>query len=102
LNTTDNHYFAVHNNKVIGHVGIKDSPDDFHKPVINASYVNPEHRGKGIGMGLYQHVLSKEPSLASDNAREPGANAIWGKLKQQHPQNVTHDKKADRFIWGKK
>ena len=102
LNTTDNHYFAVHNNKVVGHVGIKDDSDEFHKPTINASYVNPEHRGKGVGMGLYQHVLSKEPSLASDNAREPGANAIWNKLKQQHPKNVTHDKKSDRFVWDKK
>ena len=53
-------------------------------------------------MGLYQHVLSKEPSLASDNAREPGANAIWNKLKQQHPKKITHDKKSDRFIWNKK
>lgn len=101
LNMTDSHYFAVHNNKVIGHIGIKTEPDDHHGPIINASYVDPEHRGKGIGMGLYSHVLAHEPNVSSDNAREPGADAIWNKLKAKHPQNVSFDKKADRFTWNK-
>lgn len=94
LNTCDEILVLVHNDTIIGHMGLRDS-------VIRAVAIDEQYQGQGLSYKFYEYVFNFYEWVHSDDAREPVATYIWKKLQKQYPNQITYDKQKDQFKWSK-
>ena len=89
-------FYAVKDNKVVGHIGLDEDG------AVKTVFVDPKYRRQGVAENLYEDVASKRGGLVSDdlNAMEPEAKKLWLKLKKKYPKQVTGGKNGDPFSMG--
>lgn len=77
----DTQYITDKNNKTLGHFALDE--DD----VTRSVYIDPQHRGQGLGYKAHEALASKIP-IKMDDANEPEIYKIWDKLKTNYPDKV--------------
>lgn len=84
LNNVDDVFYAVKNNKVVGHIGLDDTGS------VKTVYVDPKYRKQGIAEDLYSKVANDRGFINSDElyAMEPSAINLWEKLSKKYPKLV--------------
>lgn len=84
LSNLEDIYYAVLNNKVVGHIGID---DDYS---IRAVYVDPEYRNRGISEKMHLEIFKLYPRVMSDDsdAMEVAEKKLWEKLMKRFPDNI--------------
>lgn len=92
LNNCDEIYFLVHNNVVIGHLGLNDDS-------VKALYIDPKYRGQKLTYQLYEYVFLNLRFLKSDDAREPAATKIWKNLKKKYSKLISYDQESDIYTY---
>ncbi len=92
LNNCDEIFFLVHNNIVIGHLGLNDDS-------VKALYIDPKYRGQKLTYQLYEYVFLNLRFLKSDDAREPSATKIWKNLKKKYSKLISYDQETDIYIY---
>lgn len=92
LNTCDTIYFAVVNNKIVGHLGLNENS-------IKALYIDPNFRSFRLSYQLYEHLFLDFQYVESDDAREPVANKIWERLSKKYSSLIQYDQKRDVYIY---
>jgi hypothetical protein len=90
LNICDTVIYAVIDNKIIGHLGLRDN-------TIKALAVDSEHNSKGVSYELYEMAFQVYKNVYSDDAREPAATHMWERLMNKHPERIRYLSKLDQY-----
>lgn len=77
----DVQYIADKNNNALGHIALDEDN------VTRSVYVDPKHRGQGLGYKAHEALASKIP-IQMDDANEPEIYKIWDKLKANYPNKI--------------
>lgn len=94
LNVCDTIFFAIKNNKVVGHLGIREDK-------VQSIFVEESHRGEGIALELYFKAFDVYPVLYSDDAREPAGTKLWERLMGMYPNLITYLPRQDQYLYKK-
>jgi len=82
LNTADTVLYAVKDNKVIAHLGLREN-------MVEGVYIDPEFRGKEIAIEMYIRAVTDYGDIKADTfSQEPGGAGIWKALKRLEPHRV--------------
>lgn len=94
LNTCSDILVLVHQDEIIGHMGISDN-------TIRSVYIDEQFQGQGLSYKLYEFIFNFYETIYSDDAREPVANHIWKQLTKMYPNQISYDKQKDQYCWSK-
>jgi GNAT superfamily N-acetyltransferase len=77
-------YYAVVDNKVVGHIGL-DS-----EAIVRAVYVSPSYRRQGISKKMHLEVFKLYPRVVSDDlsAMEKEEINLWENLLKEKPDQI--------------
>lgn len=94
LNHCESTLYAVIDNNVVGHLGLKDGR-------VETVFVDSSNRGNGVGIELYEAAFKEMKGLKSSHitAMESAAKAIWRSLAKRHPNEINFDKHEGCWEW---
>ncbi len=87
LNNAEQIYYAVRNNKVVGHLGL-----DSDNTVISV-HIDADYQRQGLATELYIQAVKENGDINSDDpsAMEPEAKSLWNRLAKEYPEFVTRN-----------